>query len=95
MKKLILLSLIILLTSCNEQWKREFKTDMSSKFGLNRKCTIYSQTGQVLKEYKGKFDIVYNDMRMLFELDGKRIQISLNAATVICEELKGQDNKTN
>ena len=91
MKKSFFISLLILglatLTGCEtiERIKKEWSSDMDG--GLQRKMVIYSEGGDVLAEYEGKFDISYSDGRIKFMENGKMRNIYLgNSATVIVEE---------
>lgn len=91
MKKVLVICMAILglltLTGC-EAWERTKKEwDSNYDGGLNRKMVIYSEAGDVLAEYEGKFDISYSDGRIKFMQDGKMRNIYLgNSATVIVEE---------
>ena len=77
------------LTGCGgESWER-MKKEWNSNYdgGLDRKMIIYSEAGDVLAEYEGKFDISYSDGRIKFMENGKMRNIYLgNSATVIVEE---------
>lgn len=91
MKKIISVIMVVLglatLTGC-ETWER-MKKEWSSNTdgGLDRKMIIYSEGGEVLAEYEGKFDISYSDGRIKFMENGKMRNIYLgNSATVIVEE---------
>lgn len=91
MKKIMSVIMVVLglatLTGC-ETWER-MKKEWSSNTdgGLDRKMIIYSEGGEVLAEYEGKFDISYSDGRIKFMENGKMRNIYLgNSATVIVEE---------
>lgn len=91
MKKIMSVIMVVLglatLTGC-ETWER-MKKEWSSNTdgGLDRKIIIYSEAGEVLAEYEGKFDISYSDGRIKFMENGKMRNIYLgNSATVIVEE---------
>lgn len=91
MKKIMTVIMVVLglatLTGCEtwERMKKEWSSDMEG--GLQRKMTIYSESGDVLAEYEGKFDISYSDGRIKFMENGKMRNIYLgNSATVIVEE---------
>ena len=89
MKKVLLIVLgitMLTLTGC-ESCSRSMKS-LNSDFngGLNRKITVYSQSGEKLREYSGKFDIetsAYGN-KVLFDLNSKRVIIY--NAIVISEE---------
>jgi predicted small secreted protein len=55
--------------------------------GLERKLTVYNQSGQPIKEYQGKFDVQANEYgnKVLFDMNGKRI-IIYNATVIVEEE---------
>ena len=91
MKKIMSVIMVVLglatLTGC-EAWERT-KKEWSSNTdgGLDRKMIIYSEGGEVLAEYEGKFDISYSNGRIKFMENGKMRNIYLgNSATVIVEE---------
>lgn len=91
MKKIMSVIMVVLglatLTGC-ETWER-MKKEWSSNTdgGLDRKMIIYSEGGEVLAEYEGKFDISYSNGRIKFMENGKMRNIYLgNSATVIVEE---------
>lgn len=92
MKKILLSVSLCLgltfMTGCSEAWQRELKSwESNHGGGLNRKMVVYSESGEILAEYDGKFDISYSDGRIKFLQDGKMRNIYLgNSATVIVEE---------
>ena len=82
----LLLVFSISTTGCfTESCSRDFKS-CSSDFngGLERTVKVYSQTGELIAEYEGKFDIEENEGKVLFDIDGKRVIIY--NALVITEE---------
>lgn len=76
------------LVGCSEGFNRrvkEFQSNYSG--GLDRVLTIYSENGEVLAKYEGKFDIEHSGDKIKFMQDGKMRNIYLgNSATVIVEE---------
>lgn len=74
------------LSGC-ESWKRDMKT-IKSDFsgGLERTVTLYSNTGEVIKEWTGKFDISNSENEIFFDIDGKRVII--HGGIVVSEETK-------
>ncbi len=81
------LAICLLLTlGCTETQKRKLKT-FSSEYtgGLNRICTVYSLDGDIIKIFKGSFDIQGGERKVQFDLDGKRKTIY--NSSVICEEI--------
>lgn len=82
------IALILMFTSAGcipESCSRNFKSCSSDlDGGLERTVKVYSQTGELIAEYEGKFDIEESENKVLFDLDGKRIIIY--NALVITEE---------
>lgn len=90
MKKILLTGVLIiatlLLAACGEDFER-IKKDWDSNLngGLNRTIEVYSYTGEKIKEFEGKTDVVNRkDGTVKFDLNGKRIII--RNAIVIMEE---------
>lgn len=81
MKKLVglFMSIVLLIgaTVGCESLDRVGKDIGSSVSGLNRTLYVYDQNGQLVKTYKGKFDIEVNEYgnKVKFDLDGKRVMI--------------------
>lgn len=73
-------------TGCfTESCSRDFKSCSSDlNGGLDRTVKVYSQTGELIAEYEGKFDIEESEGKVLFDIDGKRVIIY--NALVITEE---------
>lgn len=66
---------------------RALKTLRSNVSGIERTVTVYDINGNILKEYTGKFDVEYDESRILFDdEDGKRHVIYYTTGTVIIEE---------
>ncbi|MDW4108948.1 DUF5052 family protein [Staphylococcus saprophyticus] len=89
MKKLLLIPVVILtfiLGGCT--WFDDVKKDHESDTkGLKRTVTVYSKTGDVIKQYKGEnVRTKYNDGGVLvINIDGKRVQV-MNSDVVIEEK---------
>ena len=68
---------------------RAYKTQESNfNMGIERKVTVYDVTGNIIKEYEGKFDIEYDDDRILFDDEkGLRHIIYYPTGTVIVDEV--------
>ena len=91
----IILSIIIL---CGFNWYfnstargiRALKTQESNlNNGINRKVTVYDVNGNVIQEYEGKFDVEYDDDRILFDDEkGLRHIIYYPTGTVIIDEVE-------
>jgi Domain of unknown function (DUF5052) len=81
----VLLIGLLSLTGC-ESFERLTKNIDSEMGGLERKVEVYDQQGKLIRTYEGKLDVQVNDYgnKVLFDLDGKRVQ--LFNATVIVEE---------
>ena len=69
---------------------RALKTQESNfNNGINRKVTVYDMEVDVIQEYEGKFDIEYNDDRILFDDEnGLRHVIYYPTGTVIIDEVE-------
>ena len=52
--------------------------------GCDRVVTVYSNTGEKIKEWNGKFDVSENDNEVYFDLNDKRVII--HGGIVIDEE---------
>lgn len=68
---------------------RAFKSQESDfNMGIDRRVTVYDMEGDVIKEYEGKFDIEYDDDRILFDDEkGQRHIIYYPTGTVIVDEI--------
>ena len=68
--------------------KRAFKSQESNfGDGIERIVKVYDVNGQLITEYDGKFDITYDDDRILFDDEnGKRHVIYYPTGTVIIDE---------
>lgn len=87
-KRIILLVIItvmaLLLCGC-ESCSRSMKS-ISSDFGggLNRRVTVYSNTGEEIRTWEGKFDVSSSETETYFDVNGKRVII--HGGIVIDEE---------
>ena len=72
--------------------KRAYKTQESNFHGgIERTVEVYDATGNLLKEYRGKFDIDYDDSRIIFDdEENRRHVIYYPTGTVIVDEVSGQ-----
>ena len=61
---------------------KTFQSDFDG--GLSRKVTLYSNTGDVIKTWRGKIDLAADTNEVWFDLDGKRVNI--NGGIVVVEE---------
>jgi cell division protein FtsI/penicillin-binding protein 2 len=75
-----------------ESGKRAIKTQESNlKGGINREIKVYDINGKEIETFKGKFDIEYDDDRILFDDEnGNRHIIYYPTGTVIINETKGE-----
>lgn len=81
-----LVSLLGLGAGC-ESIDRGIKDIKSENGGLQRTVKIMNIEGDVVKEYKGKFDVTVNEHRVKFLKDGKSILIYRSSTdTVLIEE---------
>lgn len=71
-----------------ESGKRAFKTQESNLTGgIEREVSVYDVEGELIKSYSGKFDVVYDNDRILFDDEnGKRHVIYYPTGTVIIDE---------
>lgn len=88
MKKFILMltacALVLTMTGC-ESWSRAKKSIESDVGGgLDRTVTLYSNTGEEIKSWSGKFDVSESENEIFFDLDGKRVII--HGGIVVNEE---------
>lgn len=57
--------------------------------GIQREVKVYDATGNLIKEYKGKFDLEYDNDRILFDDEnGNRHIIYYPTGTVLIDEVK-------
>ena len=78
------------LAGCAE-WNR-FQKNLNSSWnnGLNRTVEVYDVSGEKIKEYSGKFDIIFDEDtgRILFDVEnGKRHLIFPGTSTVLVDEI--------
>ena len=68
---------------------REYHT-LESNYdgGIEREVTVYNIQGEIIERYQGKFDLTYDDNRIMFDdEDGKRHMIFYTTSNVIINEL--------
>lgn len=72
-----------------EEGKRALKTqDSNFNGGITREVMVYDMDGDLIAEYKGKFDIEYSDERIMFDDEnGQRHIIYFKSGTVVVNEL--------
>lgn len=88
-----LLAIIVLLImlwwyGSTEAGKRAFKTQKSNfEGGIEREVRVYDVDGELIQSYAGKFDVVHDENRILFDdEDGKRHVIYYPTGTIIIDE---------
>lgn len=71
-----------------EAGKRAFKTQASNfSGGLEREINVYDMEGDLIVTYSGKFDVTYDDNRILFDDEnGKRHTVYYSTGTVTIDE---------
>ena len=76
--------------SSTEAGKRAMKTqDSNFNNGIEREVVVYDMDGDIIQTYTGKFDIEYEDERILFDDEnGLRHVIYFKTGTVIVNEIK-------
>lgn len=79
--------------SNTESGKRAIKTQESNfQGGIERKVEVYDMNGSLIKSYQGKFDVDYNECRIIFDDEkGLRHIIYYPTGTVIIDEIGGED----
>ena len=72
-----------------EAGRREMKSQQSNfSGGIDRTVRVYDMNGGLIQEYSGKFDVDYDNDRIIFDDDsGKRHVIYYPTGTVIIDEL--------
>ena len=56
--------------------------------GIEREVIVYNIQGEIIERYQGKFDLTYDDNRIMFDdEDGKRHMIFYTTSNVIINEL--------
>ena len=76
-----------------EDGKRALKTQQSNlNGGIERRVLVYDVSGNVIADYQGKFDIEYDDDRILFDdEEGLRHIIYYPTGTVIIDEIGAEE----
>jgi len=72
----------IILTSCAST-QHEWSHFKSNWFGLNRKITLYSADGRVIREWQGQYNLEVDSNTVRFIENGKAVHIS---GTFVIEE---------
>lgn len=76
-----------------EGGKRALKTQQSNlNGGIERRVLVYDVSGNVIADYQGKFDIEYDNDRILFDdEEGLRHIIYYPTGTVIIDEIGAEE----
>ena len=85
----ILLGFMLWYFGSTEKGKRAMKSQESNfNGGIERTVKVYDIKGEIIAEYEGKFDVDYNESRIIFDDEnGKRHIIYYNTATVVIDEI--------
>ncbi len=81
---LVVMSLIIMFGGGCGSIAHKFSHTKSSLFGLRRKITLYSLSGDELRSWEGRTKVEINGQTARFVINGKAITIS---GTFVIEEL--------
>ena len=75
--------------NCTESGKRALKTQESElNGGITREVKVYDMEGDLVQSYKGKFDVDYDDDRIVFDDEnGLRHIIYYPTGTVVIDEV--------
>lgn len=86
---IFVLGIMIWYYQSTAQGSRALKTQRSNfSNGIEREVEVYSMDGKLLKTYKGKFDLEYDDDRILFDDEnGDRHIIYYQTGTVFIDEV--------
>lgn len=61
--------------------------DSELQNGIERSVKVYDVNGQLIQQYEGKFDVTYDESRILFDDEnGKRHIVYYTTGTVIIDE---------
>ena len=84
----ILLGFMLWYFGNTEKGKREMKSQESNfNGGIERTVKVYDIKGDIIAEYEGKFDVAYNENRIMFDDEnGKRHIVYYSVATVVIDE---------
>lgn len=84
----ILLGFMLWYFGSTEKGKRAMKSQESNlNGGIERTVKVYDIKGKIIAEYEGKFDVEYNESRIIFDDEnGKRHIIYYKTATVVIDE---------
>lgn len=75
-------------TESGKRQQKSFKSEVSG--GLTLTVKVYDMQGELIQEYKGKFDIEENQtdgiVKVKFDCDGKRHIVYCSTGTVVIDE---------
>lgn len=85
----LVVSVLAIVTVCGLAGCSTFSRNVKSATsdingGLNRTVTLYDNTGNEIKSWRGKIDLESNDQEVFFDLNGKRVIIQ--GGIVVSEE---------
>lgn len=72
---IVLATVLMVITGCSE-WEQMASHFASSAVGLNRKVTLYSSDGKILREWEGRYQVETDGSNARFMDNGKAITIS-------------------
>lgn len=80
-----LLLLVIALSGCTENQRKDLKHMKSGLIGLNRKVTLYDCQGQTIRSWTGRFKVeIQSGIATFIDDDGREIKVS---GTYVIEEI--------
>ncbi|MGB9731050.1 MULTISPECIES: hypothetical protein [Calditerrivibrio] len=84
-KLLIILFTPLILLSCTMEQKKKFKDFEAETIGLNREITLYSDNGQVIKRWEGRFNITRAGSSLYF-IDNNGKSVIINGTYIVQEK---------
>lgn len=92
---LILLAGMLFYYNNTASGKRAFKTqDSNLNDGLYRGIYVYSMNGELIEEYHGKFDVDYDESRLVFDdEEGLRHVVYYTTGTVVINEERKENEE--
>lgn len=86
MIRYLLVAAIILSTlSCTMEQKKKIKDFEAETIGLNREITLYSDSGQVIKKWEGRFNITRVGSSLYF-IDSNGKSVIINGTYIVQEK---------
>lgn len=86
MIRYLLVTVIILATiSCTMEQKKKLKDFEAETIGLNREITLFSDSGQVIKKWEGRFNITRVGSSLYF-IDNNGKSVIINGTYIVQEK---------